>query len=163
MDQKFLKAVENAGWSIESVDADSVVGKCPSVGCQLRAKLAHDKPVPRVDPSCRRNVLDRKIESYDDVRELLRARREGLGLTIREVEEIAGAAVDHLAKAEKDDPSKLPNVQLLVEWLQALGLELVVRPGELPAYTRRVIVETRDKLDARRRRFRLEAQRRGKR
>lgn len=163
MDPKFLKDVENAGWSIEAVDQDSVVGKCPSVGCQLRAKLEQGRYIPRVDPSCRRSVLDHKVSSYDEVRELLRQRREGLGLTIREVEEIAGAAVDHLAKAEKDDPSKVPNVQLLIEWLQSLGLELVVRPGEMPAYTRRVIAETRDKLEARRRRFRLEAQRRGKR
>lgn len=160
MDAKFLKDVEGAGWSIEAVDDDSVIGKCPSVGCQMRAKLDHGKRIPQVDPGCRRDILDRKVGSYDEVREILRERREGLGLTIREVEEIAGCAVDHMAKAEKDGPVKVPNVQLLVEWMQALGLELVVRPGELPAYTRRVIVETRDKLDSRRNRFRLEAERR---
>lgn len=163
MDAKFLKQCEDAGWHIEAAGDDFVIGKCPSVGCGLRAKLEQGKAVPCADPGRRRDILDQKAEFYDDARMILRARREGLGLTIREVEEIAGAGVDHLAKAEKDDPTKIPNAQLLIEWAQALGFEVVLRPTELPAYTRRVICDTRDRLDARTKRFRLEAQRRGKR
>ncbi|MFW8636972.1 helix-turn-helix domain-containing protein [Cribrihabitans pelagius] len=105
-------------------------------------------------------MLDRKVGSYDGARMALRARREALGLTISEVEELAGATVDHLAKAEKDGSSKLPNAQLLLEWAQALGYEVVLRPTELPAYTRRVICYTRDRLEARQKRFRLEGRRR---
>jgi transcriptional regulator with XRE-family HTH domain len=163
MDPKFLKECEDAGWHLEFVGDDFVVGKCPSVGCGLRAKLDQDRAVPCADPGRRRDVLDLKVGSYDEARTVLRERRETLGLTISEVEELAGATVDHLAKAEKDGPSKVPNAQLLLEWAQALGYEVVLRPTELPALTRRVICDTRDRLEARRKRFRLEGRRRSKR
>lgn len=163
MDPKFLKEVEQNGWRIEKVTDQFVIGRCPSVGCALRAKLDKNASIPPVDPGARRNRTDITIDGYDALRVALRSRREEICLTIKELEEIAGAATDHLAKAEKDQPTRIPNAMLLLEWIQALGYEVVLRPGELPAYTRRVICDTRNKYASRTRRFSLEQRRRGKR
>lgn len=163
MDPKFVKKVQTAGWHITSVTEDAVVGSCPSVGCGLKAKLEPGGIVPDVDPGCRRNRLDEPVEDYDDIRRALRGRREDLGLTIREVEEIGGISVDFLAKFEKDDPSKTPNAQTLIEWAQALGYEIVLRPGQLTPYAVRTLCDTRDKYEARTRRFSIESRRRGQR
>lgn len=161
MDVKFLREVQAKGWHVEAATETAVIAKCPSVGCNLRAKLACNAHIPEVDPNKSRGILDRKVEKYDDIREILRARREGLALTIREIEEISGIAVDHLAKMEKDDFRKQPNAQTLIEWAQALGFELVLRPIDMPIYALRTICDTRDKLASRSKRFSLENRRRG--
>jgi len=160
MDANFLKELEEAGWHIERVSETGAVCKCPASGCSLRAQLKQGGRIPKVDPGKRRDMIDNPIAQYDDIRRLLRARREGLGLTIREVEELAGMATDHLAKMEKDEPTKIPNSQVLIEWALSLGYELVFRPTQLPAYTRRVVAESRRQQGARQRRFRLERERR---
>lgn len=163
MDPKFIKDVQAAGWHIEAATSEFVIAKCPSVGCNLRAKLNQDQHIPQVDPGCRRSFTDRKVEKFDDIRLILRERRENLALSIREVEEIGGIAVDHLAKMEKDEFTKQPNAQTLIEWAQALGFELVLRPAELTNYALRTICDTRDKVAPRQKRFTLEARRRGRR
>ena len=90
-----------------------------------------------------------RVTVFDDGRVALRDRRVALGLSIREVEECAGAATDHFAKAEKDQPTRIPNIEIFIEWATSLGLELWLVPGDLPPYTRRVIVETRQVQKAR--------------
>lgn len=163
MDPKFIKFCQDKGWHIEAVTESAVVGKCPSAGCQMRAKLEQGGHVPAVDPGCRRPAADRKVASYDDVREILRERRTSLLLNIPEVEEIAGLANSHLAKAEKNSPTRIPNMQIMIEWAQALGYEFVLRPIELTPYAVRTICETRDKAAPRTKRFTLEQRRRGNR
>lgn len=160
MDQKFLKNVQAAGWRIVGVDETSVIGACPSVGCGLKAKLDQGKKVPEVDPGCKRNVMDRPVASFSEIRDVLRPRREELGFVIKDVEEIAGLAVDYLAKFEKDDPSKIPNIEAVMNWAEALGYEFILRPKEMTPYALRRLAETRDKLDKRRRRFQIEARKR---
>ena len=160
MEPKFLKDVQAAGWHVEAVTTDAVIGKCPSVGCNLRAKLQHGAYIPQVDPGCRRDLIDQRVESYEDIQAILKARREGLSLSIREVEEIAGIATDHIAKMEKVNPTKLPNAEALIEWAQALGFELVFRPAPMTSYAIRTICETRDKTASRQKRFKVEQRRR---
>lgn len=162
MKPEFLRKVQQAGWHIEKVTEDAVQAKCPSAGCALRAMLAEGGFVPDCDPARSRDLVDRKVETYDDIRLMLRERRESLGLSIREVEEIGGMATDHLAKAEKDDPVKIPNANLLIEWAQSLGFELVLRPTDMTPYAIRTICDTRGVQERRSRRFDIEARRRGK-
>jgi transcriptional regulator with XRE-family HTH domain len=161
VESEFLKTVQKAGWQIERVSETDVTGKCPSIGCEMRAKLKPDAMVPQVASSCRSSPIDLPVEDFDGLRRLLRSRREALALTIREVEEIAGITVDYLAKFEKNDPSKIPNMQTALDWIQSLGYEVVIRPAEMTPYALRVICETRPKYESRKRRFEIENARRG--
>ncbi|MDF3426580.1 helix-turn-helix transcriptional regulator [Sulfitobacter sp. KE29] len=162
MDTKFVKDVQMAGWSIQAVSEDAVIGKCPSAGCNLHAQLQPGAAIPAVDPGCRRNPIDAKIKTYDDIRRAFRKRRENLLLTIRELEEVAGLEPDLLAKVERDGTKKIPNVQTLLDWAGALGFELALRPVPMTPLALRTIVETRDKSAARTKRMTLENRRRGK-
>ncbi|MFS4579928.1 hypothetical protein [Phaeobacter sp. C3_T13_0] len=54
----------------------------------------------------------------------------------------------------------MPNAQILIEWANSLGFDLVLRPRDLPTYTRRVVAESRGKQGPRQKRFRLENRRR---
>ena len=160
MDAKFVKDVQAKGWSVQSVSTDAVVAKCPSAGCNLYAELRYNGFVPTIDPGCRRDPMDIQVATYDDIRRQLRAARESLLLTIREVEEIAGLEPDLLAKVERDGTKKIPNVQTLSDWAGSLGFEIVLRPIPLTAYALRTIIETRDKMAARSKRMTLENRRR---
>lgn len=162
MDRKFLTAVQLAGWTIASVEEDHVIGRCPNSGCGLVAKLSQDAHVPVVDPTRRRPVLDKTVVDYDDLRTYLRARREDLCLSIRDVEEIAGLECDHLAKMEKDDPARLPNLQMVLYWANAVGMDIVLRPMLMPPIALTAIADTRDKVEQRRQRNKLEGRRRRK-
>ena len=145
IDPKFLADVERAGWFIQAVDEGSVIAACPRSGCALRTKLkAGTKPPETSRPGP--DLASVRMQTFDNGREFLRDRRVALGLNIKEVEEIAGAATDHLAKAEKDNPSRIPNVEIFLEWATSLGIQVWLVPGDLPPYTRRVIVETRPQL-----------------
>jgi len=163
MDLKFLKEVQSLGWHINGVLGDEVRVSCPAVGCGMKAKLKQGSSIPFADPGSRRNRLDVPLQSYDDLRRALRGRREDLALTILEVEEIGGIATDHLAKFEKDAHTKMPNAQTLIEWVQALGYELVLRPADLTPFAMRVVCDTRDKVASRSKRFTAEGRRRNER
>lgn len=165
MDPKFLKRIEDQGWVVESVEQDGVTARCPGKGCGLKTKFKeHAGGIPARAPIGFKG-LDIAVGDFDGARQVLRERRETLGLTIREVEELAGIAIDFLAKFERDTWDddkwrKLPNAQTFMEWAQALGYEFVLRPIELPRPTRRVITQTRDRTKARRKLHRrLNAQR----
>ena len=157
---EFLKTIQKRGWHILRARKDEVLVQCPARGCGLVNRIPVGGHVPEVDPQGERNRLDHPVHSFDDIREVLRARREDLGWSIRETEEVAGLSVDYLAKFEKDDPSKIPNAIVLVEWAQALGYEWVLRPAALPSLGLRMLADTRDRADARRRRFEHERERR---
>lgn len=160
MDAKFLKDVQAKGWAIQSVSTEGAIAKCPSAGCNLYAELKYGAHVPAVDPGCRRDPIDIQVATYDEIRRQLRAARESLLLTIREVEEISGIASDHLAKVEKDLNPRMPPAQMLFEWAGALGFEIVLRPAPLPSLAIRTIMDTRDKTAARTKRTTLEGRRR---
>lgn len=161
MKPEFLKEVQRQGWAIEQVKEDRIIAKCPAAGCAVRATLKLDRTVPAVDPTTDRDRRDVVIDSFDALREVLRERRNDLALNIRETEEITGMAVDHLAKIEKPEPSRLPNFQIMLELAQALGYEMVLRPAPLPPFSVRVISDTRSKFETRQRRLtRTESRRR---
>lgn len=139
---EFMREVQSAGWNIVAVTTDAITAGCPRSGCNLRHKIRKGGTVPavcRTDPP----LADVAVTSFDDARIAMRERREQLWLTIKEVEDAAGLADDYLAKFEKDDPSKIPNAQAFIEWVQSLGFEMVLRPSTLPPRTMRLIEQTR--------------------
>jgi transcriptional regulator with XRE-family HTH domain len=138
-----LKRAQRAGWIIEGVDEDGMLCRCPSHGCGLRVKMKFGGPIQTCDPGLNRDPRSVPIGSYEDVRVLLRERREDLLLSIPELEEIAGLTKDHIAKAEKENPTRTPGFDLLSVWAQALGYEFVLRPAQLSPLSLRTIVETR--------------------
>lgn len=150
IDAEFLRRVQRAGWSIRAVDQGSAVVACPRQGCGLTVRLL---PTSRIPETCSRNPDYREtvVQSPDDARLALRARREALALSIEDVESIAGAADGHFLKAEKDNPSRAIRLSTFLEWAEAIGLEVVLREKELPPLALRLIASTRHLLDLRRR------------
>jgi len=148
MNQDFLKQVQDQGWIIEAADQNMVVAPCPNKGCNVRAKLQLKNPVPA---ACRSGIqIDEQIiEHFEDARTFLKKRRETLRFTIRDVECISGMADDFLAKFEKKNPSKFPNVQTFIEWAKALGFQVVLTPTEMTPMALRIIAETRHLIPAR--------------
>lgn len=141
----FVKDVQGAGWNVIASDVESVWVGCPRGGCNLRLRIKAGSSIPTV---CRAKapLPEIVVNSYlNDARPALRERRVELGLTIKDVEDVSGIAPDHLAKMEKDNPSKVPNILTFIEQAQALGYDLVLRPSDagLPPVTIGRIVETR--------------------
>lgn len=153
MTPDFLKKVQAAGWAIEEVDEDRCTVRCPQPGCAMRGRFVEGGAVPRRDAPRPFNL---PVRQFDDARQALRDRRQTLGLTIAEVEELAGIAQDHLAKFEKVDFVKPPNIETFLEWAAALGFDVLLQPADLPPITLRYISETRAKQEARQSRFRLD-------
>jgi|GEM_PF-3780872 len=142
MDQNFLRDVQRAGWMLVKVSEEYARVQCPRHGCSMRFNLPEGKPVPKAcDPQP--EFGDVLIDQTADIRMMLRGIREGLGLTIKEVEEMAGASVDFFAKAEKDEPSKFPNFQTVLEWAKALGVEFYARRGPMSGMSLRYIAQSR--------------------
>lgn len=147
----FLHDVQRAGWGIVEVGQGEVIARCRSRGCNMVGRLEPGKRVPTV---CRPdgNPQDVPIEVWHHIRKQLHERRIELGLTIKEVEVIAGIAIDQLAKCEREDSTRIPNFQTIVEWGMTLGFSFHMRPGNLPAQSLRVISETRDLTERRKER-----------
>jgi len=148
MDAEFLRAVQKAQWLIKAAGEDYVMVSCPRAGCNVTLNLTPGGFIPqtcKVGP----DLLEKTVGSFDDVRVFLRTRREDLALSIRDVEEAAGLETDHMAKFEKDNPTKIPNVTTFLEWAGALGYEVVLRPSPLPHIALRAIIETRPFLKRR--------------
>lgn len=148
MDQGFLRDVQRAGWQITGVDGQAATVACPRAGCSLKVRLKSGAKIPQACATGP-DLAEVTVTTFEDARVFLRARREALGLTIKELEEVAGAAVDHLAKAEKDNPSKYPNTQLLIEWATSLGYEVVLRPAAMPAMALRYLADSRSQAASR--------------
>lgn len=158
---KLIQRIQAAGWVLESADKDTCVAKCPAMGCEMRAVFRTGGPLPKREPHSGPD-LDIPVSTFNGAREVLRDRRRELLLTIRDVEEAAGAADDHLAKIERDNYDKIPNVETFMMWAEALGFQVVLRPIPLPPITVRAIVDTRAQSGSRARRFQLENQRSGR-
>jgi transcriptional regulator with XRE-family HTH domain len=149
MDARFLRSVQDAGWLISSANQQYVLAECPNAGCGMTALLKRGTVIPQAcqGPSRLKEVA---LDSFQHGRVELRRRREEMALTIKDLEEIAGAAGDHFAKAEKDDPSKVPNAQIFIEWAHSLGYDVVLRPGRpLTPLATRIIADSRDRAAAR--------------
>jgi len=159
IDHEFLRKVADAGWIMAAVDDDAVLCSCPRHGCALKVKLSPGKAVPE---TCRRgpDLTEQVVTNFEDGRMFLRDRREALCLTIEEVEGIAGLSGTHVAKMEKDGPSKLPNVETFILWANALGYDLILRPGKLTSYALRVLAKPAEKRRQIRAKYQISARRR---
>ena len=163
MDTKFIKAIQDAGWQIVHVERDSAVMGCSREGCGLKSRIKAGAVVPMAAKKVPA-LAEIAINGFDDARMFLRQRREDLALSMENVELVAGIAVTYINKFEKDDPSKIPNIETFVDWVAALGYQVVLRPTDLPPYTMRIISETRTELGKRVKRTRYyQAQREGRR
>lgn len=149
MKKEFLDTVQAAGWHILKAEESHVVGGCRAMGCKMRANLRQGCAIPQVVAPVS-HPHDIPIRTYDDVRRVLRQRRNELALAISEVEGAAGMATDHLAKAEKDMSVRIPNIQIVMEWAESLGMEFILRPSSLPPITLRTIEQTREHTPRRR-------------
>ncbi|MGL6209122.1 MAG: helix-turn-helix domain-containing protein [Paracoccaceae bacterium] len=149
VDPGFLRDVQNAGWLIRSVGQGEVFGMCPRAGCDVVLQFRAGSNVPatcRPVPEFKETI----VNGFEDARRHLRKKRERLCVTIAETEDVAGMAVDYMAKFEKDEPSKIPNAQTFFDWCKAMGVEVVLRDGNFPATMLNMISQTRQYLKARR-------------
>lgn len=142
MDQGFIAEVEKAGWLVKAVDKGDVLAACPRAGCALSVRLKLGAAIPK---TCKTgpNLASVTMSSWSDAATFLRSRRDALCLSIKDVEEIAGAATDHFAKAEAINPTRIPNAEIFFQWANALGYDVLLVPGQLTPYARRIIAETR--------------------
>ena len=148
MDADFLRAVQKAQWLIRAADQDHVIASCPRAGCTLTVNLFPGGVIPQ---TCKTgpDFMETVVTSFEDIRVPLRAAREDYGLTIADVEQASGMADYHLAKCEKDDPSKIPNIATVLHWCGSLGYDVLIRRGPLPPLTLRIMVGTRHRLKRR--------------
>lgn len=159
MDPHFLRNVQKAGWQIMSADTISATVACPRAGCSLKVRLKDGAKIPQACIAAP-DLSEVTITTYNDARVFLHGRRVSLGLTIKELEEVAGVTVDHLAKAEKSNPSRHPNMEIMIEWATALGYEIVLRPAQMPSMALRYIADSRPQAAAR---LRMQAHHRSRR
>lgn len=142
---EFMRACQGNGWNIISCDEEHLYAACPRAGCGLQIKLKEGGKIPLTDrphPA----LAEIAVEQFDDARVALRERREQLALSIKDVEDAAGLATDHLAKFEKNDFTKIPNAQTFIEWANSLGYTVTLRPTGLPPVTLGIIASTRHYL-----------------
>ncbi len=154
MDPKFLARVQAAGWVIRQVETEKVWCGCPRAGCNLRFQISKGGHIPSIcHPEDALPVI--WCDSFiNDARPALRERREMLGLTIKDAEDCSGIAGDHLAKFEKDEPSKIPNILTFIDLCNSLGYRVALHPVGLPQVTLGRIADTREALDRRKASFR---------
>ena len=149
MDQAFLREVQKRGWVIVAATTDACEGRCPIVGCGIRAVLRSGKSIPeRTMPDLRGGLA---LEHGAHAIEVLQGRRKELRLTVEEVEDAAGVEPSHLAKIEHG--TKMPNIDTFIWLAQSLGYDLVLREGALPAATLRTLADTRPREASRGERF----------
>lgn len=146
IDAAFLREVQKRGWLIEAVTEQSCVARCNSQSCSLRVAL---RPGGHIPAKLREGRPSVALGSFEDARIALKERRHILRLTISQTEHMAGIATDHLAKAEKENPTRLINVDLFILWANSLGYDVVLQQADLPSVTLREIIDTRDVAERR--------------
>ena len=147
VDVAFLREVQQRGWLLRRVDTDTCVGLCPHSGCGMAVLLAPGRPIPsRVEPVRETGF---RVTTAAEAQAFLRTVREELRLSQAEVNEAAGLAEGHVAKAEQVPPSRNMNLDTLSEWAQSIGVEIWMVRRELPQKTLRQVVDTRGRVDAR--------------
>lgn len=141
MTKEFMSDVQRSGWIIEAVGETACAGRCPRSGCGMVAKITDPAAIPTVRREGHGGVV---IGSNEDMRLALRAKRKHLKLTQEEVEMCAGLTAHHVAKAEKDDPSRIVTIDTVAVWAGALGYQLVLMPVPLPPTTLSAIERSRE-------------------
>ena len=67
MDTKFVKDVQMAGWSIQAVSEDAVIGKCPSAGCNLHEIIGPTNSLHKQNNEFGLGILDEKGKIVNQV------------------------------------------------------------------------------------------------
>lgn len=150
---EFLRMIQAQGWMIVRITGEAATVACPRADCNLRVAL---KPGADVPPACRKDpaLPIITITCNEDFRHAMLDRREALYLTQKEVAAGAGLDDDHVAKCEKDNPSRLPNLDTATSWAGAVGYTLALIPTTIPPLMLRTIAETRERSDRRLKHFR---------
>lgn len=159
IDPEFMRQVQAAGWTISYMGGDKLICECQRDGCALKVALSPAKPVPETNARGPK-LSEVSVASFEEARRFLRDRREALGLSMADVEDIAGLAGYHIGKMEKDGPSKIPNFETFLLWANALGYDIILRPGKLPPRALRIMAKTAEQLRLIRAKFRHHAGRR---
>ena len=145
VDQTFLNAVERAGWRITFADLESVNAMCPREGCTMSAKLQPGKRIPETcGPITSKHQV--QMTGFFQARQVLLETRQMLCLSITETEDAAGLTDDHIAKVEKYEIDRVPNVDTFIYWANALGWKVMLVRGDLPPRTKRILADTRAKV-----------------
>ncbi len=150
-----LIEAQDKGWLLEDSDAAVVHVACPRAGCGLTLTLREGEPIPSCATGEAQEVI---VATHEDARRFLRARREQLGLSISDVEHLAGLASSHLLKAEKDNPARKVELDTLTLWANALGYAVALVPAPLHSATLRLIADTRHLQEQRQRTARQAAE-----
>lgn len=147
-----LKKCQAAGWLVVGATDTHALCKCPSFGCGLKFSVPYGTNPPRPEKMVGRDPSEKRIESSDEMRKFLRYCRQERLLSIPEIEQLAGLAHGHIAKAEKDDPSRRNlSIETVLYWAGALGYDLVLKPSAMPNASLRVLAESIPLHDRRRR------------
>lgn len=146
----FLRQVQGARWQIESASQDAVIARCPQEGCGMRSRLRPGGHMPeRGEPDYTGDVV---VQSPEQARNVMIARRKDLCLTVREIEDLSGLTVDHVAKIEAEIRLN-PQLDTLITLANTCGFDVVLRPMPLPTAVLRVLADTRNVEPRRVRRF----------
>ena len=137
--KKWLRRIARRGWVvIENRGVDLWI-RCAVQDCPHAMSVAPGE-VPNEcqwDHSGRFRQL--ALERYDDVSEILRARRIRLGLTQEETASAAGLADGHVSKLEAD--ARVAALPTVILWAHALGLKINLVPDALPTSTASILSE----------------------
>ncbi len=110
---------------------------CPSSVVVLddkmgKSALARPCKLPHTDP-----IADQAVVNYHSLVEILRRRRQELGLSQDDVEYAAGLSIDHIGKAESGERSlTLPT---FTAWANTLGFDFRLAPAPVPDQVIKVI------------------------
>lgn len=146
MDTKFLQRVQAAGWIIRHADMSGGVVYVSPPGYDLVVKLSAGAKIPVISDL---PASPARLETFDDLRQIWRQRRQELGLTHEDVEHIVGCTPSHYAKVERDTwnsadvkTRRMPNAQFAMDISAGLGLPLFVDRGQLPPVTLRAMANS---------------------
>jgi len=138
--REWIKGAESNGWRVSSVKGLTIRLSCSCVGCpgSLALPLANlgQAPAPCDRPHVQGHSADAFATYAALVSDLVR-RRIQLGLSQPDLDDALGVADGYVAKLESLARTTSPPTLLL--WCQALGLQIITAPAQLPDATRRAI------------------------
>lgn len=155
--ERLVRACEEAGWVIDSIQEGSCIVRCPKQGCVMRATVRSVTQVPKRARGA--DDVGFEIRDYNSLRRFLRERRRKLKLTNQEVERMAAMTDGHLLKIEGNHKTRVPQFDILKDWADALGVTLFAIPGPVPPQVLKIIGETEKKGAITKRQARFERER----
>lgn len=131
--KKWLHSIGQAGWVVIRNGGDRLHIRCGVQDCRNKRAIPIGAKVRPCEWDHSGRFRQLGVERYEDLSEILRARRMRLGLTQEEASAAAGLADGHVSKLEADvRTSSLPT---LILWANALGLDIRLVPAPIPSST----------------------------